>query len=146
MTATAAMIDRVRRMTNEPDTSATYADADIQSVIENYPLIDARGEEPFTYDLSTQPPTEDANEDWIVTYDLNAAAADIWEEKASSLSQDFDFKADGAAYTRSQAYEQTMKQARFFRGKRSPKTITQIPWPREDFTDDLVFNVNDPQS
>ena len=145
MTATAAMVDRVRRMTNEPDTSATYDDDDIETFIETYPLIDARGEEPFTWDTSTQPPTEDANEDWIVTYDLNAAAADIWEEKASILSQDFDFEADGAKYTRSQPYEQAMKQARRYRAKRSMKTITQEAWPKENLNEDLIFNVNDPR-
>ena len=91
MTATAAMILSVRRKVAEP-TSTTYSDTAIQTVIESYPLIDQRGEEPYTWDLSTQPPTQDDNEDWIVTYDLNAAAAVIWEEKAAAVSCGYDFK------------------------------------------------------
>ncbi len=130
-------------MTNEPTTSATFSDDDIRDLIEENPLIDDRGEEPFFWDTSTQPPTKDTNEDWIVTYDLNAAAAEVWAEKASVLSQDFDFKADGADYSRSQAYEQAMKQARYYRSRRSPKTITQEPWPNSGLGDDLVFNIND---
>lgn len=142
MTATAVMVARVRRTTNEPTTSATYSDEDIRNLIEENPLIDDRGKEPFFWDTSTQPPTKDTNEDWIVTYDLNAAAAEIWSEKAAILSQDYDFKADGADYSRSQAYDQAMKQARYYRGRRSPKTITQEPWPNQGLGDDLVFNIN----
>lgn len=144
MTATATMIARVRRMVNEP-TMATYEDADISAIIETYPLIDERGEEPYTWDNSTEPPTKDTNDNWIVTYDLNAAAADIWEEKAASVAQDFDFKADGGGYTRSQVYDQFMKIARHYRSKRSVTTITQEPYPYEEGAD-LLFNVNDPRA
>lgn len=132
-------------MTNEPATSATYKDEVIRNFIEDYPLIDERGEEPFFWDTSTQPPTKDTNEVWIVTYDLNAAAADVWEEKASILSQDYDYKADGAEYSRSQAFDQAMKQARRYRAKRSLKTIRQEPWPNPGLGDDLIFNVNNPR-
>lgn len=142
MTATAAMIAEVRLMVAEP-TQAPYTDSAIQTKIEKYPLIDARGEEPFTYDFTTQPPSEDANENWIVTYDLNAAAADIWTEKAGAVAEDFDFQADGGRYNRSQVSDRYMKQARHYRSRRSPKTITQVGWPK-DSGEDVVFNVNDP--
>jgi len=144
MAATAAEIARLRRLTDET-TDETYADADIQEFIEEHPLIDERGEEPYTWDASTQPPTKDENDDWIPTYDLNAAAADIWEEKASAPAQDFDFNADGASYKRSQAYEHAMRQARYFRSKRSPKTITQRMSEKEEIEDN-IFNVNNPYS
>lgn len=144
MTATAAMIARVRRMVNEPETT-TYADADISAIIETYPSLDERGEEPYTWDNSTEPPTKDTNDNWIVTYDLNAAAADIWEEKAASVAQDFDFKADGGGYTRSQVYDQFMKSAKHYRSKRSIATITQEPYPYEEGAD-VLFNVNDPRA
>lgn len=146
MTATAAMIARVRRMTNEPDGTSDYDDSDIQTVIETYPLIDDRGEEPFTWDTSTEPPTKDTNENWIVTYDLNAAAADIWDEKVAVLAQDYDFAADGARYSRSRPYEQAKAQARYFRSKRAPKTITLEPWPRQEGNEDLFFNINNPRT
>jgi len=135
MTATAAQIARVRRMTGEPDTT-TYADADIQSYIEAHPLEDARGEGPRV-ESTTTPGTLEENPDWTATYDLNAAAADIWEEKAAVLAGDFDFQADGGQYSRSQAYEQAMKQARHFRSRRSVKTITLRPEPLAQGTEEL---------
>ncbi len=146
MTATTAMVDRVRRLTNEPSQSSSYSDDSLSTIIGTYPLVDVRGEEPFTWDTSTEPPTQDANENWIVTYDINAAAADVWEEKASTLPQDFDYQADGGSYSRSQVYEQHMKQARYFRSKRSAKTIRQEPWPPNTTDEGLSFNVNNPRS
>jgi hypothetical protein len=145
MTATAAMIAKVRKNVNEPDDSNGYTDALITTYIENYPLIDPRGEEPFTWDTSSQPPTEDTNENWIATYDLAAASADIWEEKAAVVAQDFNMDADGGRYDRNQVRENYMKQARYYRSKRSPSTITQEPWPREE-GENIAFNVNDPIS
>ena len=142
MTATAAMIAEVRRKIGEP-TDATYSDVIISTQIEKYPLIDERGEVPFTYDTSTQPPTQDANEDWIVTYDLNAASADFMDEKAAALAGDFDFRADGADYKRSQAYEQMKKLARTYRSRRSPNVIEQFAWPKDE-SPSIVVNQNDP--
>lgn len=131
MSATAAQVAQLRRMVNESD-DTTYSDDALETYIETYPLIDERGEQPYTWDTSTQPPTQDENEDWIATYDLHAAAADIWEEKAAVVAGDFNFSADGGNYSRSQVYEQFMKQARYHRSKRSPRTVTLHKWPDED--------------
>lgn len=131
MSATAAQIAQVRRMVNEPS-ETTYTDDDITTYIESYPLLDERGEVPYTWDTSTSPPTQDDNDDWIPTYDLHAAAADIWEEKASVVAADFDFRADGGQYSRSQVYEQYMKQCRFHRSRRTPTTHQGIMFPEPD--------------
>ena len=136
MTATAAEVARVRRMVNEP-TETVYDDDLIEELIEMYPLTDARGEDPFI-ESQTTPGTLDDNPDWIATYDLNAAAADIWAEKASVLSQDYDFQADGGKYSRSQAYDQAMRQSRYYRARRSIGTITQSPRPLLDASEDLT--------
>ncbi len=100
---TAAQIATVRRMVAEPLTT-TYSDALITTFIETYPVLDEQGEQPFTLSSDT-PPVHETNADWMPTYDLNAAAADIWTEKASAVANLYDFKADGGDYTRSQAYE-----------------------------------------
>jgi len=142
MTATATMIARVRRMVAEP-TTKTYADLDIQAFIESYPLIDLRGEEPFSWDLSTTPPTQDENENWVVTYDLNAAAADILEEKAAVYVGDFDFRVDGGDYKRSQAYQNLISLAQKYRAKRAHRTIEQYAYPPST-SSGLAINVNDP--
>ena len=137
MSATDAQVARLRRMTGESSTD-TYSDEDMAEYIERYPLEDARGEGPYV-ESETDPGTLEENPDWTATYDLNAAAAAIWQEKAAAPSQDFDFEADGGSYKRSQVYEQAMQQARYYNARRSIKTITQRPEPLmqgEEETDD----------
>jgi hypothetical protein len=133
MSATAAQVARVRRMVNEAD-DTTYDDDAIADYIESYPLIDERGEEPYTWDTSTSPPTQEDNDDWIATYDLHAAAADIWEEKAAVVAVDFDFRADGGQYSRSQVVEAYQALARYHRARRAPRSHRLVMYP--DPTDD----------
>lgn len=140
MTATAAQIARVRRMVDEA-TETMYTDEDIQGYIEEYPLLDERGEEPYTWDTSTQPPTQDENEDWIDTYDLNAAAADIWGEKTAAPAQDFDFSADGGRYTRSQIVEQYQQRERYYRSRRVPSTMRAFMYPKPGNTESVIGNL-----
>ena len=137
MSATAAQIAQLRRMVNEPLTT-TYSDATLTTYIETYPMIDARGEHPFTWNLTAVPPAKLDNPEWIDTYDLCAAAANVWEEKAAAVVGSFDFTADGASYSRSQVYEQYMKMARSSASRRSPRTITMRPWP-EEVNEDLTY-------
>jgi len=143
MTATAAQIAQVRRMVNEP-TEATYDDDTIQGYIEAYPLVDIQGEDPIILDYSTTPPSTDENTNWIPTYDLNAAAADIWSEKAAARADYFDFATDGESHKKSQSYEQCMKQARYYRSRRSITVIEQEPAPVTVDIDDIFFNRSDP--
>ena len=138
MAATAAQIAQVRRMVVEP-TADPYTDELVQGFIESYPLLDVLGTEPFQIDYTTTPPTQIEQVGWIPTYDLPAAAAAIWEEKAGTLSQDFDFQADGGSYTRSQAYEQAMKQARYYRARRAPGTIEMLAVPRRQPSQDEEY-------
>lgn len=130
MSATAAQIAQLRRMVAEP-TTATYDDTTLAGYIEAYPLLDERGEEPYIWDTSSSPPEQDDNEDWIPTYDLHAAAADIWDEKAAALATAFDATADGASLRLSQKYEQAMARVRYHRSRRSPKSGTLVKWPKE---------------
>lgn len=131
MTATAVMIKEVRRKTDELD-NTTYDDAEIQAMIEKYPLVDERGVYPYSWDYSTTPPSQDANDNWIPTYDLNHAASDIWAEKAGTVASNHTFTADGATHQRNQVYENYMKQSRFYLSRRSPNVIEQEPYPYAD--------------
>jgi hypothetical protein len=144
MTATAEQIARVRRMVAEP-TEATYNDASIAGYIERYPLLDERGQAPYTWDASTIPPTKTANTAWIATYDLHAAAAEIWGEKAASQAGLFDHEADGGSFKRSQAYEHAMGQQRYHNARRSPKTATLQQWPKETNADTFPWIGNLPE-
>jgi len=49
------------------------------------------------------------------TFDLNAAAAEVWDQKASSVAERFDFSADGASFKVSQLTENYRKQAAYYR-------------------------------
>jgi hypothetical protein len=140
VSATAAQIARLRRMVAE-STTTTYTDDDIAEAIERYPLIDERGLAPYAWDTSTTPPHQDATDGWIPTYDLNAAAADIWEEKAATIAGFYDFSADGQSFSRSQAVTQAMQQAARYRSRRSPKTITARPEPRRAVDVEWIGNL-----
>jgi len=129
MAATAAMAARLRRMVDE-STEATWDDDAIDDYIERYPLIDVLGTDPQDIDYTTSPPTISEQDEWIPTYDLHAAAADIWEEKAATVADEFDFKADGGSFTRSQKAETYLGKSRFHASKRSAKTITLLVEPR----------------
>lgn len=143
MAATAGQIARVRRMVNEP-TEETYDDEAIAEYIEAYPLIDERGEAPYTWDTSTQPPTEDENEAWIPTYDLNAAAADIWGEKAATVAADFTFSADGGNYNRADVLRQYQERERFFRSRRRPQTLMTVMYPKPTLATIWIGNQPEP--
>jgi hypothetical protein len=122
-------------MTAEP-TTATYTDVALEAFIALYPLEDARGEGPWI-ESETTPGTLEENPDWTPTYDMNAAAADVWAEKAATPAADFDFNADGGNYSRSQVYEQAMAQSRYYRSRRAIGTITQRPEPLAQGTEEV---------
>ena len=125
---TTAQIAKLRRMVAEP-TTTTYSDADITAYIAQYPHIDEFGEQPLdAYGL--------ANADWTPTYDLNGAAADVWEEKAALVIGKFDFSANGGSYSQSQQYDQYMKQVRFYRSRRMPSTVMLVKHPQETAFDE----------
>ena len=73
MSASDEDIARLRRMTNEP-TQSPYSDALMAAYLEAWPLTDSNGLNPDTGGSS-----------WTEAYDLHAAAADIWEEKAATF-------------------------------------------------------------
>jgi hypothetical protein len=81
----------------EPD-ATTYSDSELAEYVEKYPITDADGYEP------------DAD-DWTETYDLNAAAAAIWYEKAAAHVTDYKFTADGSTFNRNEVYNQCMRMA-----------------------------------
>lgn len=121
---TDAQIEQMRRMVAET-TSETYSDATLTTYIERYPHMDEFGES-ATLDDGT------ANDDWTPTYDLHAAAADVWEEKAAAAASKFNFKVDGGDYAMSNQYEQYMKMARHHRSRRMPSSMRMRQFPVED--------------
>ena len=115
MAATAAEIARLRRMVAEPSTT-TYDDASIEDYIERNPVEDSEGYQP-----------DDTG--WTATYDLHAAAAEIWEEKAAALADHMDFNADGGSFNASQLHENAMRQAVFHRARARVTSIEHSTYP-----------------
>jgi hypothetical protein len=130
MTVTQTQIDKLRRMVNEP-TSTVYSDDDLESYIIDHACTDDNGEDPTYLDTSTTPHTPTANTRWIATYDLNGAAADIWDEKAADLQDEFDFAADGGNYKRSQKYMQALRTAARYRSKMRARSALIYKYPKE---------------
>lgn len=95
-------------MIAEPTTD-TYSDTDLEDWIEAFPVADDDGLEP-----------DDTS--WTATYDLHAAASELWAEKGAAVAADFSFSADGGSYSRDQVYSQYMKQARYHASRRRAGT------------------------
>jgi hypothetical protein len=115
-TPTADMIARLRRMTAEPITSDTYTQGELSDMIARYPVPDATGLAPTTTL-------------WAGAWDLNRAAADVWDEKASLLAADFDFAADGGDYKRSQGHAQMLAMANRYRSMRQTSALVLVATP-----------------
>lgn len=141
MSATAAMVATVRRYVNEPDDANGYTDEQLEGIIESYPVLDERGQVPYTWDTSTTPPSQDANELWVPTYDLHAAAAQVWEEKAGTTAHLYTFTADGGQYVRSEASKQMMQMAKYHRARRKPGTHRLLAWPQPKSRSSAVGNL-----
>jgi len=104
----------------------SYQDDELKAIIERYPLLDFAGNEPYIlneYGLKSD------NVDWSPTYDLNAAAADVWNEKAGAIADQFDFTAGGQSFSRSQAYKAFSERARYYASRRALSTIKLLPGP-----------------
>lgn len=119
MAATAAQIAQVRRMVAEP-TTTTYSDFQIAAFIERYPILDANGEHPLSWNMAVDPPTQSANSRWVPSYNLNVAAADIWEEKAAAVAAQFDFSADRSSFTQSQLIKNALSMRDLYLNKKIP--------------------------
>jgi hypothetical protein len=52
-----------------------------------------------------------------LVFDLNRAAAEVWERKAAHYAPAYDFAADGASYKRSQMHAHCLEMAARYRGK-----------------------------
>ncbi len=139
MAPTPDQITQLRRMTGSSadDFDAVY----LTTVIARYPVVDANGAEPLRW-VGTYLPRQEQNPDWVEGYDMHSAAADIWEEKAAVVAQDFDFNADGGSYQRSQVYEQYMKQARYHRARRAARGLRVLATPAP--SPSVVGNINNP--
>ena len=118
MAASAAQIAQLRRMCAELG-AETYSDATLAAYIEARPMRDMRGE-PYLTTLGF------LNVIWEPTYDLNGAAADIWDEKAGALIEEVDTTVDGTSLARSQVYEHARKRASHYRSRAAIRSVPEL--------------------
>lgn len=73
---------------------------------------------------------------YVVTVDLYRAAAEAWRTKAGMVADGYDFKAEGASYTRSQMFEHYLQQAARYAGLASNLTMSveRPNLPEEDIS------------
>jgi hypothetical protein len=132
----AADIARLRLFVAESGT-VTYTDSSLRAIVANYPLPDSAGEWPYLTSGSV-------NTAWTGTFDLAAAAAEIWDNKGAAIAAQFDFTADGATYHKSQQVTQYEKNARKWRSRRAPGSYTAVVYPTESADLAWIANWNDP--
>jgi hypothetical protein len=137
-----ALIGRLRKMVAEAD-EATYSNGDLEERIKACKLPDRRGENPDylrVWPLNSQPRYA-TNPDWIGTYDLHAAAAEIWAEKAAAIAAcSFDFRTDAGSYDKSQKYDNYIRMANWHKARRMIKPIRMTPENRIEDREGYIIN------
>lgn len=86
VTPDAPVVDRVKTLTAW-DQRPALTDAQVTASIQAHPLVDADG---LTADQA----------DWTPTWDVYAAAAELWGIKAGLVAGDFTFSADGGQFSK----------------------------------------------
>lgn len=117
---------RLRRMVNEPTDVNGYTDLTLTSYISAWPAVDSEGRS-----------SDESN--WTEGYDLHAAAADIWEEKAASVSAKHDFSADGSSFSANQMYTNFMEMSEHHRARQKPSSKKVVLRPIEANTNSLLY-------
>jgi hypothetical protein len=123
-TIDAALVARLRRMVAEP-TSATYDDDTLRQLIADAVVTDratlARGGGlGGVVDVRYVPQP--------AAFDLNAAAAVVWDEKVSALigAGTYDLSADGESFALSQKVTQYQQRLAYYLSRRRVKSVRQI--------------------
>ncbi len=109
---------RLQRMT-AASTEPVICQQDLLDILMGCRLADAEGRAP-------------GNDDWDGSYDMNLAAAEVFEAKAAAVSADFDFAADGASYKRSQKVDHFLGLAKSYRSKRAASFDPDFEVPDAD--------------
>lgn len=102
MAATAAQRARLRRMCSLAEDDAIYGNDTLDLYIEEYPLVDAAG-------------LESDDDDWAPTYNLYAAAVDVWLELAAAVAEKYDHTDNQGSFNMSQQQRNYLGQVERYR-------------------------------
>ncbi len=114
MVATAQQVATLRRYVNEP-TTATYDDVALADTIERYPVA--------YRDPTTGMRYEPGEQGWQPSYDLNAAAAEVWTEKAGLVAYQFNYSADGSRMDAGTVQQNYERMAQHYASKARPRSV-----------------------
>jgi hypothetical protein len=99
----------------------------------------ARGTADYTVDYIAGRVTMNADQEGTAlyltawSYDMNAAAAQCWRERATKVSSYYDFQADGVRMNRSQWFQHCQETAAMYAKQSRPVTVRQ--WHVGDYGD-----------
>jgi len=107
--------------------TAVFKVEDTAGTVSGYSVDYARGVVTFTADQS-------GKSFWWsgFSYDLNAAAADIWRMKASHVANLVDFSTDGHSVKRSQQAKQYLDMAGYYQNRSVSEGVTTAKIVRDD--------------
>lgn len=124
-------------------TATTYEDEHIEEIIKRYSLPDRRGSNAdylSTFPLSAAP-VYTQNPNWVATYDLHAAAAAIWEEKAAEAAAcAMDFRTEGVTVNKSQKFAAYMRMASYHKARRMARAVRMTPENRIENREGYIVN------
>ena len=87
------------------ETEPAVTESDLESVLDAHAIPDASGTLPDS-------------EEWVPTYDENAAAAEVWLIKAARASALTEIDPPGSGIVTSKVFDNCMRMARHYRAKR----------------------------
>lgn len=93
------------------DAVPTLTEAELNSALAKAALPDAAGLLPSALG-------------WSATYDINAAAAEVWLVKAARASPTFEADPPGSGIFTSKVFDNCRKMARIYAGKRNSSSVT----------------------
>jgi len=113
-----AAIEQVTLLTQPTEFPIVHA-AVVESIVDNSARPDADGNLPD-------------DEDWQPSYDLNAAAATVFEAKAALVANRYDTNTDGQGLSRSQLLAHFQSMARMYRHRIASVMRKQEPGPSSE--------------
>ena len=108
-TSRQSAIEQVTLLTQPTEFPVVHADV-VGALVDQAARIDADGNLP-------------SDDDWTPTYDLNSAAASVFEVKAALVVNKYDTNTDGQSLSRSQLLAHLMTMAKMYRNRRTSSRL-----------------------
>lgn len=113
VTPDAPFVARVKLL-GASDQRPALTDPDVVSILQQFPARDVDGR------------TAD-DPDWVQTWDLYAATAEVWRVKAGRVAGDFNFSADNGRYDKGAVLAQCLEMEAKYAAMASGSTPTVAP-------------------